>query len=80
MNRFSPTHFFSSTMMRCITAICPAGPPKLSAATRSQTRNASGNETPWLGATAGRPDDASEVSVTAAALPAPATANHGLMS
>src|SRR5690349_12166415 len=35
--------------MRCITAICPAGPPKLSAATRSQTRKASPSETPWLG-------------------------------
>src|SRR3954469_3513626 len=33
-------------MMRCMTAICPAGPPKLSAATRSQTRKASPKVTP----------------------------------
>src|SRR4051812_41293504 len=32
--------------MRCITAIWPAGPPKLSAATLAQTRTASGNEIP----------------------------------
>src|SRR5512132_116991 len=32
---------FSSTRMRCITAIWPAGPPKLSIATRAQTRVAS---------------------------------------
>src|SRR5215467_1853001 len=37
-------------MMRCITAIWPAGPPKESAATLSHTRNASANETPWAGA------------------------------
>src|SRR5689334_13500407 len=36
-------------MMRCITAIWPAGPPKLSAATRHHTRNASPNETPCPG-------------------------------
>src|SRR5438270_3095725 len=36
-------------MMRCITAICPAGPPKDSAATRSQTRSASPKETPCAG-------------------------------
>src|SRR6476646_9810188 len=35
--------------MRCITAIWPAGPPKLSIATRSQTRNASRNDTPCRG-------------------------------
>src|SRR5947209_2581749 len=27
--RGSSIHFFSSTSMRCIMAICPAGPPKL---------------------------------------------------
>src|SRR5439155_20475142 len=36
-------------MMRCMTAICPAGPPKDNAATRSQTRSASPNETPCAG-------------------------------
>src|SRR5216683_4039361 len=40
-NRASETHRFSSTMMRCMTAIWPAGPPKLRAATFSHTRNAS---------------------------------------
>ena len=33
-----------------MTAICPAGPPKESAATRSQTRTASAKETPWRAA------------------------------
>src|SRR5262245_12600322 len=33
--------------MRCMTAIWPAGPPKLRAATRSQVRNASRSDTPW---------------------------------
>src|SRR4029077_5646038 len=33
-------------MIRCITAIWPAGPPKLSSATRVHTRNASPRETP----------------------------------
>ena len=37
-------------MMRCMTAICPAGPPNESAATRSQTQNASRRLTPWAGA------------------------------
>jgi hypothetical protein len=32
-----------------MTAICPAGPPNDKAATRSQTRNASANETPCAG-------------------------------
>src|SRR6266511_2214690 len=32
-----------------MTAICPAGPPKLSAATRSHVRNASRSETPCCG-------------------------------
>jgi hypothetical protein len=63
-----------------MTAICPAGPQKLSAATRSQTRNASANETPWLGAAAGRPDAVSDVSVTTALRPARAPADHGLMT
>src|SRR3954470_13274778 len=43
--------------MRCITAICPAGPPKLSAAIRAQVRAASrklGRVTrPWLSGGAG---------------------------
>ena len=37
----SPIQRFSSTRMRCITAICPAGPPKDSSAMRAQTRVAS---------------------------------------
>src|SRR5947207_1870296 len=48
-------------MMRCITAICPAGPPKESAATRSHTRHASPNETPCAGR--GRVPAATEISV-----------------
>jgi hypothetical protein len=32
-----------------MTAICPVGPPKLSAATRAQTRTASANEIPCEG-------------------------------
>src|SRR3954452_4975672 len=35
--------------MRCMTAIWPAGPPKLSIATRSQTPNASSSDTPCRG-------------------------------
>src|SRR4051812_20661382 len=35
--------------MRCMTAICPAGPPNESAATRNQTRNASPQLTSWDG-------------------------------
>src|SRR4029450_459528 len=35
--------------MRCMTAIWPAGPPKLNSAIRSQTRNASRSETPCAG-------------------------------
>src|SRR5712691_558337 len=35
--------------MRCITAIWPAGPPKLNIATRSHTRSASRSETPCCG-------------------------------
>src|SRR5215831_11391469 len=46
-NRRSPIQRFSSTRMRCITAICPAGPPKLSAATRAQTRKAAAKLMPW---------------------------------
>src|SRR2546430_17550194 len=33
--------------MRCITAIWPAGPPKLRPATRSQVQNASRSDTVW---------------------------------
>src|SRR5262249_47864343 len=40
--------------MRCITAICPAGPPKLSPATRNHVQNASRRATPWLGSSAAR--------------------------
>jgi hypothetical protein len=36
---------FSSTSILCITAIWPAGPPKLSAATRTHTSNASRKDT-----------------------------------
>src|SRR4051812_18947606 len=39
--RGSSIHFFSSTSMRCIMAIWPAGPPKLMQPIFSQTRNAS---------------------------------------
>src|SRR3974377_289977 len=35
--------------MRCITAICAAGPPKLRSATRIQTRTPSAKETPCAG-------------------------------
>src|SRR5215213_414338 len=35
--------------MRCMSAIWPAGPPNESAATRSQTQNASPQLTPWDG-------------------------------
>src|SRR5918996_3226341 len=45
-NRFSPIQRFSSTRIRCITAIWPAGPPKLSAAILAQTRTASLNGIP----------------------------------
>src|SRR5438128_188925 len=48
-NLFSPIHFFCSTRMRCMTAICPAGPPKLSAATLAHTFTASRNVMPWVG-------------------------------
>jgi hypothetical protein len=51
-----------------------------SAATRSQTRNASENETPWLAVAVGRPDAVSEVYVTAAALPGWAAAGHCLLT
>ena len=30
-----------------MTAICPAGPPKLKPATRAQVQNASRKDTPW---------------------------------
>src|SRR4051794_36903515 len=39
--RGSSIHFFSSTSMRCIMAICPAGPPKLMQPILNQSRNAS---------------------------------------
>src|SRR6185295_19338935 len=39
--RGSSIQRFSSTSMRCIIAICPAGPPKLMQPIFSQTRNAS---------------------------------------
>src|SRR4029453_19112631 len=35
--------------MRCITAIWPAGPPKLNSAIRSQTRSAAASDTPCAG-------------------------------
>src|SRR5918996_4112818 len=46
-NRASPIQRFSSTRIRCMTAICPAGPPKLSAAILAQTRTASPKAIPW---------------------------------
>src|SRR5437016_14065482 len=39
--RGSSIHFFSSTSMRCIMAIWPAGPPKLMQPILNQSRNAS---------------------------------------
>ena len=39
--RCSSIHFFSSTSVRCMRAICPAGPPKLMSPIRAQTRSAS---------------------------------------
>ena len=39
--RFSAIQRFSSTSSRCISAICPAGPPKLMQPSRNQYRNAS---------------------------------------
>src|SRR5450759_2177601 len=39
--RASSIHFFSSTRMRCIMAICPTGPPKLMQPIFSQTLKAS---------------------------------------
>src|SRR5947207_2968850 len=41
--RGSSIHFFSSTSMRCIMAIWPAGPPKLMQPILNQSRNASPN-------------------------------------
>src|SRR3954453_16368492 len=49
-------------MIRCMTAICPAGPPKLSTATRNQTRKASPGETPWR-CSAGRVSAVTEASI-----------------
>src|SRR5207237_4680306 len=48
-------------MMRCMTAICPAGPPNDSSAMRSQTRNASPNETPCAGSVLAAPFAVSSV-------------------
>src|SRR5207248_11549645 len=48
-NRLSEIQRFSSTRMRCITAIWAAGPPKLRSATRVHTRSASLNDTPCAG-------------------------------
>src|SRR6187401_1938694 len=39
--RASSTHFFSSTSVRCMSAICPAGPPKLMQPILSHKRKAS---------------------------------------
>src|SRR4249919_139094 len=39
--RASSTHFFSSTRVRCMSAICPAGPPKLMQPILSHRRKAS---------------------------------------
>src|SRR5437016_4698184 len=46
--------------MRCMTAIWPAGPPKLRLATRSQVQNASRSDTPCSGCE--RPSSAIEIS------------------
>src|SRR5262249_43842179 len=39
--RASSIHFFSSTRMRCMSAICPAGPPKLMQPILSHNKKAS---------------------------------------
>jgi hypothetical protein len=44
----------SGLRMGCMTAICPAGPPKERAATRTHTRVASPRLTPWRGASLAR--------------------------
>src|SRR6187200_22777 len=43
-NRGSSIHFFSSTIMRCIMAIWPAGPPKLMQPILSQSQKNSVND------------------------------------
>src|SRR5262245_20800885 len=40
--------------MRCITAICPAGPPKLSPAPRNHVQKASRTVTQWRGISSAR--------------------------
>src|SRR5689334_10144875 len=47
--------------MRCMTAICPAGPPKLSAATRAQVQTASRNGTGELSMDMHRSTDAQAI-------------------
>src|SRR4051794_15636872 len=44
-NRRCPIHRFSSTSVRCITAIWPAGPPKVCSEIRNQARTAVRNGT-----------------------------------
>src|SRR3954453_8470583 len=43
-NRGSSIHFFSSTITRCIMAIWPAGPPKLTQPILSQSQKNSAND------------------------------------
>ena len=51
----SPTHFFSSTMMRCMTAICPAGPPKRAPRPAARPGTPRRSETPCAGSGSGTP-------------------------
>src|SRR3712207_413809 len=44
-NRRWPIHRCSSTSVRCMTAICPAGPPKVCSEMRNQARTAVRNGT-----------------------------------
>src|SRR3712207_4745715 len=55
-NRRWPIQRRSSTSSRCMTAICPAGPPKVCSETRNQARTASrkgGTAVAWTGAACG---------------------------
>ena len=63
--------------MRCITAIWPAGPPKLSAATRNHTRNASPNETPCPGVARAMVPPTSRLSHLLPLKRPPAASNYG---
>src|SRR3954452_2657111 len=63
--------------MRCMTAICPAGPPNESAATRNQTRNASPQPTPWDGSV--RAETVADAAVSAISSSSAALLAEGLV-